>query len=508
MTSKRTDPSAWIRLAAATQPVGRTAMCGLGITLFLIVMSPPAAWATPTLQLVEIASGLTAPLGAASPGDGSGRLFVVDQIGQIRVLDTNGTLLPDPYLDISDTLVDLGIGGPGTFDERGLLSVAFHPDFANNGKFYTYSSQPVSGPADFTVPIDPGTQFNHQSVVTEFTADDPTSNVFTGVSRELIRIDEPQFNHNGGQTAFGPDNQLYISLGDGGAGNDVGNGHTPGIGNGQDRTNVLGTILRIDVDGNNSANGEYGIPPDNPFVGDPDIPNEIFAYGLRNPWRFSFDDGPGGTGRLFVGDVGQNLFEEVSIATSGVDLGWNVKEADHLFDPDNPNTVIEDPGGTLGANGEPLVDPIIEYQNTKNPQLEPGDPHGRAVVNGFVYRGSNPDLTELVGKLVFGDWSTEFVVGDGSLFLAEETMPGVFVMEEVMADLGGGPQRLNRFLLGFGEDETGELYLFTNMTGTPFELTGQIFKLVPEPSSGLLILLALLVPTTRRFPRRWQTAPF
>jgi glucose/arabinose dehydrogenase len=450
------------------------------------------ARAVEVLHLLEVASGLTAPAGAAHAGDGSGRMFIVDQSGQIRVLHPSSGLLPAPYLDVSSELVSLGVGGPGSFDERGLLSVAFHPDFENNGRFYTYSSQPVDGDADFTVPLPAGASFNHQAVITEYTATDPSSNVFSGASREILRIDEPQFNHNGGQTAFGPDGKLYISLGDGGGGNDVGNGHTAGIGNGQDRTNVLGSLLRIDVDGNNSANGQYGIPNDNPFLGEAGAVGELYAHGLRNPWRFSFDDGPGGTQRLFLGDVGQNLFEEVNIVSAGDDFGWNVKEGNHLFDPNNPATVTPDPGGTTGPGGETLVDPILEYFNGNNPNIQAGDSFGRAVVNGFVYRGSNPDLDELLGKLVFGDWSRNFGAGDGSLFVAEETSPGEFAMQEVLADFGSGPQRLGFFLLGFGENEAGELYLLVNETGTPFELTGRIFKVVPEPSSVLLVLIASL----------------
>ena len=433
-------------------------------------------------------------MGAANPGDSSGRLFILDQPGQIRILGASG-LEAAPYLDMSSQLVSLGVAGPGTFDERGLLGLAFHPNFSGNGKFYTYSSRPVAGTGDFTVPLPAGATFDHQAVISEWTANDPTGSVFSGTERELMRIDQPQFNHDGGTVAFGPDGNLYISLGDGGSANDVADGHTANLGNGQDRTNALGTILRIDVDGSNSANGQYGIPIGNPFTSDGSVPDEIFAYGFRNPWRFSFDDGPGGTNRLFVGDVGQNLYEEVSIVEGGKNYGWNRREGAHFFDPNNPS-VAPGSGQTTGPNGEPLIDPVIEYFNTNNSAVGPNDPNGRAVVTGFVYRGANPGLSEMTGKLVFGDWSRDFGEGngDGSLFVATETAPGVFSMEEVLADIGGGPQRLGQFLLSFGEDEDGELYLLTNATGTPFDSsslgpTGVVFKIVPEPESFPILAL-------------------
>ena len=441
-----------------------------------------AARADSVLPLELMASGLTSPVGAAHAGDGSGRLFIADQPGQIRVINSNGILLPAAFLDVSSQLVTLGFAGPNTFDERGLLSVAFHPDFSTNGRFYTYTSQPLDGPADFTVPMPAGVDHNHQAVITEWTAGNPASNVFSGTSRQLMRIDEPQFNHDGGAVAFGPDGNLYISLGDGGSANDVADGHTAGLGNGQDRTNVLGTILRIDVDGSDSDNGAYGIPGSNPFTSDASVPDEIFAYGFRNPWQFSFDDGPGGTHRLFVGDVGQNLFEEVSIVASGGNYGWNRREGSHPFDPDNPNTVPAT-GPTTGPSGEPLIDPVIEYFNAKHPDVQAGDPNGRSVVAGHVYRGSNHGLSDLVGTFVFGDWSTQFGSPDGSVFTSRETAPGVFDLTEHMVDLGIGPQRLGRYLLSFGEDERGAIYFLTNQTGTPFGASGQVFRLVPEPAA-------------------------
>ena len=180
------------------------------------------------------------------------------------------------------------------FDERGLLGLAFHPDFSNNGKLYTFTSESISASADFAQPpVDPLT---HQSVIAEWQVDGGNANAVDVTSRkELIRIDNPQFNHNGGAISFGHDGNLYIAIGDGdgGAGNDVAPGHTPVIGNGQDSSKVLGTILRIDVDGTNSANGQYGIPGDNPFTLDTGTPDEVYATEFRNPYRISFDSDTG-----------------------------------------------------------------------------------------------------------------------------------------------------------------------------------------------------------------------
>jgi len=563
------------------------------------------------LQIELVASGLTAPTAGTNAGDGSGRLFIADQPGQIRIIDSTPALLATPFLDLSGSIVPLGAFGD--FDERGLLGLAFHTNYAVNGKFYVYYSvpapaEPPIGPLDFDsgpnntdpfsmsgahfsggvidtqgvppfyasgafsfevfggetatiefddpvgsvtmflvhrsgtsgtvrafgrptggnptgllatvasqaatffndptrfVTIAPGDQMsrleieatgnsatpnvfiddlewerdiNHRSRISEFAVSGDPNVADPGSEKILLEVEQPQFNHDAGQLAFGPDGFLYISLGDGGAGSDVAPGHNPELGNGQDRTRVLGSVLRIDVDGSNSANGQYGIPADNPFTSanDPsgDVPDETWAYGFRNPWRFSFDDGSGGTGRLFLADVGQNLFEEVNLVEKGKNYGWNRREAAHFFDPANP-TVEPGTGLSVGPNGEPLVDPIIEYFNSANPAVGPNDPNGRAAVGGFVYRGTA--LGDLVGTYVFGDWSRRFGQPDGSLFLAEETSPGVFAMSEVLADSGTGPARLSRFLLAVGEDEDGELYLLTNTTGTPFGSTGEVFKIV------------------------------
>ena len=239
------------------------------------------------VRLETVASSLTAPLwGTAVSDQCHGGLFVVDQVGilwHISMPSGQKTI----FLDVSDRLVDLGAFGPGSFDERGFLGAAFHPNYVNNGLLYTYTSEPVDGAADFsTMPA--GETANHQAVITEWQVPHPCSSAADPNSaRELLRIDQPQFNHDGGAVNFGHDGLLYISLGDGGGRDDEGIGHSP-QGNGQDTSNILGTIVRIDPGGNNSANGQYGIPADNPFVGQAGQVEEIYAYGLRNPYRFSF----------------------------------------------------------------------------------------------------------------------------------------------------------------------------------------------------------------------------
>jgi glucose/arabinose dehydrogenase len=416
----------------------------------------------PAVGLQTVAEGLTSPVTLTSPGDGSGRLFVVDQAGLIRVLMPDGSLRPEPFLDLRDRMVTLMPG----FDERGLLGIAFHPRYAANGRFFVYYSAPLraGGPAGF----------NHTSHISEFRVSADPNRADPASERILLQVDEPQFNHNAGTLLFGPDDgDLYISLGDGGGANDVGLGHVADWyadnagGNGQDVTeNLLGSILRIDVD----AGTPYGIPADNPFAGTPGL-DEVWAYGFRNPYRMSFDSG--GSHQLFVGDVGQNRWEEVSIVTAGGNYGWNVKEATHCFDAESPNQEPASCPDVVGPGhprtGDPLLDPIIEY-----PQARLGGP-GVAVVGGHVYRGSA--LPQFRGRYVFGDWSRSFGQPSGSLFVAKPRKSGLWEMQELrVATSPTG--RLDARLLGFGQDAAGELYaLTTNNTG-PTGTTGRVLKLV------------------------------
>ena len=438
----------------------------------------------PPIRLETVATGLTAPnWGTVAPGDDH-RLFVSDQDGKLWAIDLK-TGDKSVFLDASDRLVALGIGGPGTFDERGLLGVAFHPDYASNGLLYTYTSEPVNGPADFST-MPSGETANHQSVIVEWQVanpTDPASVVVPSSARELLRIDEPQFNHDGGAVNFGFDQMLYISLGDGGGRDDEGVGH--GVnGNGQDPSNPLGTILRIDPEGDNSANGQYGIPNDNPFVGQDDFVEEIFAYGFRNPFRFSFDMDKGD---LYVGDVGQDDLEEVDVVVAGGNYGWNIKEGSFCFDPNGA-----DPGFAFDQDpcpNEPpgLTDPIAQY-NTADDLVNNRD--GRAVVGGFVYRGSK--IRSLFGRYVFGDFSrfTESGVNnDGSLFFLDKKnvvrkdrfKKRLFFHDKKNVERKNrirkskirefrlaGRDRLGLAVLGFGQDASGEVYVLANETGVPF----------------------------------------
>jgi glucose/arabinose dehydrogenase len=419
--------------------------------------SPPEPTAAPAFEpvigLELVADGFAAPLALMPAGDGSGRLFILDQTGEIWVLTPEGERLGEPFLDVSDRMVGLSSG----YDERGLLGLAFHPDFAENGRFYVYYSAPLR-------PAAPG-GWNHTSHVSEFIVSADDSNRADPASERIVmEIDQPQSNHDGGQIAFGPDGYLYISLGDGGGANDTGTGHNPDTGNGQDPSTLLGSILRIDVDDGDP----YGIPSDNPFVGG-EGREEIFAYGFRNPYRIAFD--AGGDRQLFAGDAGQNLWEEVSIVTRGGNYGWNIKEGTHCFDPQNPGTSPDECPET-GPMGTPLTDPIIEYQNAN---VQGG--LGRAVVVGMVYRGDA--LPPFQGRYVFGDWSTGFGRPDGTLLVAAPPEQGeMWPFEELrIANRENG--RLGSYLLSFGQDADLELYVLTSDTAGPSGDTGRVFKIVP-----------------------------
>lgn len=420
------------------------------------------------VRLEPVASGLTAPnWGESAPGDAS-RLFVSDQHGILWAIDLVGGEPKKVFLDVSSRLVTLGIGGPGTFDERGFLGFAFHPDYTSNGKLYTYTSEPESGPADFsTMPT--GVAPNHQTVILEWVVPnpiDPDSVVDPGSARELLRIDQPQFNHNAGALSFGPDGLLYIALGDGGGRDDRDDGSSLGVplaghgceGNGADNTTILGSIIRIDPEGSNSANGQYGVPAENPFVGQDGV-DEIFAYGFRNPFRFSFDRL---TGELYTADVGQNDIEEVNIVTAGGHYGWRLKEGSFpfLFNGNQPGYVT-DRALDLPAG---LIDPIAEYDHDD----------GIAIVGGFVYRGTR--IPALQGRYVFGEFAQTFS-NDGRLFYLDGS-------NEILEFQLLGQSDFGLSLLGMGQDAKGEIYALANATGTPFDTTGQVLRIAPLPGDS------------------------
>lgn len=347
----------------------------------------------------QVVSGLENPIDLVNAGDGSGRLFVIEQQGFIRIIE-NGQLLETPFLEITDRT---RAGG-----ERGLLGLAFHPDYESNGLFYVNftDQQGDTVVAQYSVSADPNV------------ADSSSEQV-------LLTIEQPEGNHNGGDLAFGPDGYLYIATGDGGGGGD----RHGEIGNGQDLTTLLGKLLRIDA-----GQGSYTVPNSNPFVDNPDAEDEIWAYGLRNPWRFSFDRD---TGDLYMGDVGQNAYEEINfqVAASegGENYGWRITEGFHCF---NPRDNCDETG---------LTEPVLEYAHDL----------GSSVTGGYVYRGAA--LPELVGTYLYGDF------GSGRVWQAKQENGGW--TNDLLMDTGFN-------ISSFGEDEAGELYL-VDIGGSVHRLTSQ-----------------------------------
>jgi glucose/arabinose dehydrogenase len=411
------------------------------------------------IELQVVASGLVSPNYLVFAPDGTDRQFILDQVGQIRIIE-NGTLLTTPFLDVASIMVT-----PNTnFDERGLLGLAFDPGFADpaspgHRRIFTYTSQPVSGTADLTDQY--AATINHHAVISSWRVDPSNPNVVDTASRiDILRIDEPQANHNGGTIAFGPDGFLYISLGDGGGANDNNaNGHNPLTGNGQDPNIALGKILRIDVNGTNAANGKYGIPATNPFAVSGGV-KEIFALGFRNPYRFSFNGA-----ELLVGDVGQNRVEELNRVELGKNYGWRQKEGTFKFNPAD-GTVSDDLSGVPAG----LTDPIAQYDRDE----------GISIIGGFVYDGSL--LTALEGKYIFGDFARNFMGPSGRLFYYD------FTAAEIREFIIGRDDRaLGLFVKGMGQDQNGEVYVLGSTTVGPTGTTGVVYKLVPVPSQFLNI---------------------
>ncbi len=362
-------------------------------------------------KLKEIVSGLNSPIGLVDPSDGSKRLFIAEQGGIIKVLE-NGKILSEPLINLKDKIVRIN----SFYDERGLLGFCLNPNFKNNGIFYVYYSAPSTKK-----------ESNHKSILAEYKLS-ASKNIANPTERIILEIEEPESNHNGGQLAFGPDGFLYIAVGDGGgAGDEHGK-----IGNGQNLNTLLGKILRIDIN-----QMPYGIPKDNPFISEKTKP-EIYAYGLRNPWRFSFDKN---TGKLFCADVGQDEYEEVNIIEKGANYGWRIMEANHCF---NPNSDCKTDGLKL---------PIHEY------------PHsiGLSITGGFVYRGNS--LAALYGKYIFGDWT-------GPLFYLSENN-GKWSSNKL--ELVDAPEDLR--ILSFGQDARSEIYLLTSKEVTPKSFTGSVYQL-------------------------------
>lgn len=442
----------------------------LGLLLAAILITPALAQGTApttqsfdflTLELVE--DGFTSPVAlVAAPNDS--RLFVVDLVGKVHLIEEDGSRASEPFLDLTDKLVEL----TEEYDERGLLGLAFHPDFANNGRLFAYYSAPLRDSAPAT--------WNHTNVLSEFTLESGSSTVDPSSERVLLEFDHPQMNHNGGTLLFDNDGYLYLSIGDGGSGGDVAPGHPP-MGNAQDVTTLHGSIIRLDV---NATNGEpYGIPATNPFAKGVDLPDgydwagdearpEIYLWGLRNPYRFSYDPP---TGALVVADVGQDLWEEVNYVTGPGNLGWNLREGEFGFDPTDHLAVVS-ASDTTPPLGDEFIEPVLTYAHP-NPSVEIPDEmdvevRGITVIGGAIYRGS--DIPELNGHYVFGDWSTAFGGPGGKLFVAttgDTPDAWEFVLDRT----------LDEFVLGFGQDSSGELYVLTTEQPGPSGTTGKVYRL-------------------------------
>ncbi|CAN5708444.1 PQQ-dependent sugar dehydrogenase [soil metagenome] len=401
----------------------------------------------PTLELVQVAEGLIDPVNVVSANDGSDRLFVLERVGFVRVIE-NGELIEEPFLDIRNAVkID--------FLEQGLLGMAFHPDYANNGRFFVYYS-------DYRT--------NGDHFLVEYGVSDDDPNVANPESaRVLLTVDDPYVNHNGGTMHFGPDGYLYLTIGDGGLAGDP-------YQNAQDLSNLLGKILRIDVDIDVEGDMPYGIPEDNPFApggvelssvaneeaqdGDyhPDAAPEIFAYGLRNAWQFSFDQE---TGDLYIADVGQVVWEEINfvpaeeVAEGGHNFGWDWMEGAHCYPPDEEEACAQ-----VG------VMPVAEYEHGEN---------GCSIAGVGVYRGEmSPDLN---GIYFASDFCT------GIFWGLQQDDAGSWQFEQLLdTDL---------LVTGSGQGEDGELYVaactcefgrdydpFDNATGTVWQLVSS--DQVPE----------------------------
>jgi glucose/arabinose dehydrogenase len=418
----------------------------------------------PAAGLRLLAEGLASPVTLREAPDRTGRLFIVDQIGQIRVVDRDGTLLAEPFLDIRDRMVSLNPG----FDERGLLGLAFHPDFRENGRFFVY----------YSAPLRPGAPegFNHTARISEFTAAPRASSANPATERVILEVDQPQANHNGGTVEFGPrDGYLYISLGDGGGANDTPAGHVEDWydanagGNGQDiEQNLLGNILRIDVD----DGMPYSVPPGNPFVGRDGL-DEIWAYGFRNPYRMSFD--MGWPHALLVGDAGQRLAEEVSLVVRGGNYGWNVREGMYCFNAANNLEPFDDCPDRVGEGhpdtGARLLPPVIAYPNQANP-FEAG--LGVTVIGGHVYRGRL--LPQFRGRYIFADFAQRVFVARPQFDRRGHGRSGLWSFQELHfpRQPAGG---VGMSVKGFGQDRRGEVYVLgSNVTGPSGE-TGKVYQL-------------------------------
>lgn len=364
-----------------------------------IVITRDTAPDASTIQLTPVVSNLSRPLFVTHANDESGRLFLVEQSGKIWIID-NGTKSEQPFLDVSGLISPSALSGG--YSEQGLLGLAFHPDYANNGVFFINY-----------------TDTNGGTVVARYTVSLSNPSIADGNSAEIIfQIAQPFGNHNGGHMAFGADGYLYISLGDGGSANDP-------LGAGQNKGLLLGSILRLDIDGGSP----YAIPEDNPFIDDDSGANEIWAYGLRNVWRFSFDRA---TQDLYIADVGQNQWEEVNFQSAdsagGENYGWNVWEGTHPF---------------ARGTTENHILPFAEYNHSA----------GCSITGGYVYRGET--LADFEAVYLFGDYCSGTVWAS---YRDSNMQWNTSVLLETGFQISS-----------FGEDEFGELYVI-DYSGTLYRI--------------------------------------
>lgn len=371
----------------------------------------------PPLQLTEVASGLDSPVYLTQPRGEEDRLFVVEKSGAIRII-AGGELVAAPFLTLD------GVSERG--GEMGFLGLAFHPEYADNGRFYVYYSTLAGGSA-------------HISRVAEYTVSEESADLADPESeRVLLEVSQPEDNHNGGDLEFGLDGLLYIGLGDGGGGGD----RHGAIGNGQNLDTLLGKILRIDVDGSGAGElGAYAIPPGN--LAQAGARPEIWSYGLRNPWRFSFD---ACTGDMYIADVGQGSLEEVNFepwGSAGLNYGWRLMEGTECFNPESGCDPSE----------QELVLPVATYgRNT-----------GQSITGGYVYRG--PSIPALRGTYLYADYAS-------AAFFALRMADGEVALEQTNISDNLNPGRTIQDISSFGQDGAGEVYVLS--------MGGSVFRITPE----------------------------
>ena len=369
------------------------------------------------------------PVGIHHAGDSSNRLFIIEQQGRIKVFENDVTTSNSQiFLDIR-SIVDQD----GGYTEEGLLGLAFHPNYNENGYFYVHYTDHLNGNINFP-----------RNIVARYSVDNNNPNQANLNSEEIILIvDQPYHNHNGGQISFGPDGYLYISFGDGGSGGDP-------QGNGQNLSTLLSSIIRIDID-NPSNNLNYGIPPDNPFLSPLNARDEIYAYGLRNVWRFSWDLE---TGYLWAADVGQNAWEEIDIIYPGLNYGWNEMEANHCYPPGS------------NCNPDDFEPPIYEYELYVDGVC--------SITGGYVYRGDI--LWELEGKYIYGDWCT------GDIWALTYSENQNHVNEHLLqSDIN---------ITSFGIDENNELFFCGN--GNIYKITSDTGDLNQDDQINILDIVLLV----------------